>query len=204
MLPHTFIIALFLKKKRGFLIKPRSLVFSMVLLCLINSLFFSNTIYAQKISHEDKIKASFVFNFIRFIQWPEYKLIKSSDPINVCVIDFNRSNNSFFKAFHSFFLERYLAALQSISNQKNINYCHLIYIDQAETNNLDTLLPLISKNHILSISNIKNFCAAGGIIGMVKRKGKIRVEINLQAARASGFTISSNLLEVATIIVNKP
>jgi YfiR/HmsC-like len=205
MLKNPFCSAL-LKKKITILINVKFLLIPIVLFFLINSLFFPTLVSAHKITNDDKTKASFVFNFIRFIKWPADKLIKTSEPINVCVINRNRSNSPFIKAFKPFIaklVNGHPLTLHKISNPEKIQHCHLIYIDKLEKNNLKILSPLIIKHHILSVSDIDNFCTTGGIIGLVKRKGKIRVKINLQAAQAFGYSISSNLLEMATI-VSKP
>lgn len=183
-------------------LRTSGMLSSSVLLCLliVFSLSVFVPVHASDISKEDKIKASYVFNFIRFIKWPKTVLDNNAKPINVCAI--NR-NNHFSKAFQpviSKVVNGHPLEFHRITNIEQVSHCHLIYIDQAEKNNLDNLLPIVNKHKILSISDIKTFCAQGGIIGMVNKKGKIRVEINLDVAREAGFKISSNLLEVATIV----
>jgi len=176
---------------------------TLITLCIgISSFYYCNS-NAQELTNEDKIKASFVFNFIRFIKWPSNKFLQPSQTINVCIINHVSSNNLFYKAFLPVAgkqVNGHKLALHKITKFDRINHCHVLYIEKEEKLHIKKLLYLTKKNKILSISDINGFCAEGGIIGMVKRKGKIRVEINLQSATSSGFIINSNLLEVATIV----
>jgi hypothetical protein len=155
---------------------------------------------AQEIVNEDKIKASYVFNFIRFVTWPSILSSNlSSQKIIVCIIN----NHQFIQAFNPIIgrkVRGHLLVFREVTQLTEISSCNLVYIDQSQRKLLTRLLPEVQKYKILSISNIKGFCARGGIIGMVTQKGRIRVEINLAVAQKVGFNISSNLLEVATIV----
>ncbi|MCW8929682.1 MAG: YfiR family protein [Gammaproteobacteria bacterium] len=182
-----------LKRKEG-------ICFQLIFLYFIFFSSFFNTTYARDITNEDKIKASYVFNFIRFIDWPLNQRIESSKPIVVCVIN---KNNQFIKAFSPVVgkeVKGHLLTFRKISEPYDISKCHLLYIDKAEKNLISQLLPKIKKYNILSISDMNAFCSMGGMIGMVTKKGKVKVEINLSVAKAAGFKINSNLLEVATIV----
>ena len=170
---------------------------------LLACLSVANYCVAESVSREEKIKASYVFNFIRFIQWPAELLGQGQDPINVCVI--NRSDD-FIKAFRPVVGKKvngHPLALQKIKAIDQVSDCHLVYIDKSEKKKVKGLLVSQKNKRILTISDIDTFCKQGGMIGMVNKKGKIRVEINLQVARQAGFHISSNLLEVASIVTSQ-
>ena len=165
--------------------------------------FYFYPVSAQDISKGDKIKASYVFNFIRFIKWPPEKLNTNKQPINICVI--NRSDN-FVKAFQPAIgkkVDGHPLVLNEISDINDISSCHLVYIDKSEKKKVSTVLEQVEANKILSISDINTFCKQGGMIAMVNKKGTIKVEINLNVARKAGFHISSNLLEVAKIVTSE-
>jgi len=169
-------------------------------LLLILSFTLIETSYAQKNSSEEKIKASYIFNFIRFINWPSTELGQKKQSIQICIFKHNRRFEKAFKPVLGKKVRGHSLKFKKISNTKNIPNCHLLYIGKAEKSQIAILLPELTKHRVLSISDTRNFCAKGGIIGMVKKKGRIRVEINLKRAKSAGFKISSNLLEVATIV----
>ena len=169
--------------------------------CILMSIFlFSTVVNAKKIKSEYKIKASYVFNFIRFVTWPTQQLDKKTESVQVCVMNSNSQFNKAFKPVIGRKISGHPLRFKQLSDINNIAQCHLLYVDKSKKNNIVKLLPLIEKYKILFISDSRNFCAKGGMIGMVKRKGKIRLEINLKATKLAGFNISSNLLEVATIV----
>ena len=170
---------------------------------LLACLSVANFCLAESVSREEKIKASYVFNFIRFIQWPEELLVQKQEPINVCVI--NRRGD-FIKAFQPVVGKKvngHRLELQKIKIEDEVSQCHLVYIDKYEKNKIKRFLESQKNQRILTISDIDTFCKQGGMIGIVNKKGKIRVEINLQVARQAGFHISSNLLEVASIVASQ-
>ncbi len=182
------------------LIRKQGICFRLISLLLIFTSSFFFIVSAQEVANEDKIKASYVFNFIRFIEWPSGETDDPSQPIVVCVI--NRKNQ-FIKAFSPVVgkkVKGHLLTFKEITSPHNVEGCHLLYIDKAEKNLFSRLLPEINKHNILSISDSEYFCSLGGMIGMVTKKGKIKVEINLDVAKAAGFKINSNLLEVAKIV----
>lgn len=170
---------------------------------IISILSYPASVFAQTILKEDKIKASYIFNFIRFIQWPEQRLGNNTSPLNVCVI--NRSDR-FIKAFKPVVGKKvngHPLTLHKVSDADELSQCHVVYIDKSKQKKIKELINFFDDNKILSISDIETFCKDGGMIGMVNIKGKIKVEINLDAARRAGFHISSNLLEVAKIVTSQ-
>jgi hypothetical protein len=208
-MPVYPLLDLWLKSKEGLCV---------LIITLFIALFTSFSAHAQEIANEDKIKASYVFNFIRFIEWPLSDLKNHSAPgsknaqpknshsqnhsANIVVCVLNRKKQ-FIKAFNPVIGKKVRGQtlqFKELTNTSDISQCNLLYIDKAEKNMVSELLLAIKKYHILSISDIKSFCRLGGMIGMVTKKGKIKVEINLNVAKTAGFKISSNLLEVATIV----
>jgi hypothetical protein len=157
---------------------------------------------SSEIAREHKIKASYVFNFIRFIKWPDQKLNQTDQPIVVCSI---QQTDDFSKAFNPVVgsvVNGHPIVFHRISDidSNSINRCHLLYIETEENIALKERLNRLSQKKILTVSNLANFCRQGGMICLVKKKGRIKVEINLNVARKAGFNISSNLLEVASIV----
>jgi len=65
---------------------------------------------------------------------------------------------------------------------------------------LSAYLQLAYKRSILTVSDIENFASQGGIIGFIEQNGKVRFEINLDAAQQSKIRINSRLLNLARII----
>lgn len=57
---------------------------------------------------------------------------------------------------------------------------------------------------MLTVSDLPGFARGAGVIGLVNENNRIKIEINLKAAREAGLKISSRLLEVSRLVRDRP
>ncbi len=164
---------------------------------ILSSLFFSQSIAGEN-SIEYKIKAGYLYNFTKFITWPENKL----ETFNLCILGkdpFGTILNPIEKRLVKGKPIR-LIRIQKISEAR---LCHIIYT--AEPSQAGILisgaLTIDSFPLKLTVGESKQFTYQGGMISFFKREGKIRLHINLQRLRESGLEVSAKLLEVADVYV---
>jgi len=179
---------------------------SCVILVLIVG-FFMPSLYAAELSKEDKIKASYVYNSIRFINWPKESFDKEPRFLNVCTFNLKSIFSQAFYPVVGKHIKGHRRQLVEIHDLKDTSHCQVIYLDESRINQFkryvkqwNTDEALRKSNKTLFISDVKDFCRLGGMIGLVTRKGRVKLEVNLDVVKLAGFNISSNLLEVAKII----
>jgi hypothetical protein len=73
----------------------------------------------------------------------------------------------------------------------------------SEKKRLAEILARIKALPSLTVGETDHFAQQGGVIGFIKREGKVRLEINLEAARQAGLQLSSKLLSVADSVTGK-
>lgn len=173
-------------------------------------------------SREYQIKAAFLYNFVRFVDWPKDKREDANEPIRIGIIGKNPFKNAFepirdkkLKG-RKVIIETFktLAKVkQSENNDKTpqhpeiekIRKCHLLFICDSEKKYLADIIELVRRHGILTVGQVPGFLEAGGIINFQEKKKKIRFEINLKAARKSKLKIRAKLLRLATrVIGNSP
>jgi YfiR/HmsC-like len=147
-------------------------------------------------SREYLLKTAFVFNFARYTTWPP----PSPDgPFNLCIL----GEDDFGTA------AQYLDGQQL--RQRNIDVrfravgddlggCQLVYVTQPLAGQLDSLLPRLHAERMLTVSDIPDFAARGGILGLKIVDNRIRFEANPLAARRAGLRLSAQLLRLADVI----
>jgi len=81
--------------------------------------------------------------------------------------------------------------------------CHVVYVVDAGLRSTDRLLHYLSDRSILTVSGDEAFVERGGIICLTVRSSRIRILVNLEAAKRANVTLSSKLLRLAEI-VKKP
>lgn len=153
----------------------------------------STTIQARS---ENEIKAVYLYNFIKFITWPQEP---TTSNINICVYGENPFGAQA-KKLNT--LKARNRALQILYPDKNESpECSVVFISPSEEKFADELLTQIDNKPILTVSDIKSFTDKGGIIGFIKLGNVIKFDINLKQARSSNIQISSKLLELANQVI---
>lgn len=146
---------------------------------------------------EYKVKAGYLFNFTKFITWPN----DDSGTFNICIvgqdpfgplIDPIEKRTAFdlpIKLFRSSTL---------IKSQR----CHIVFIGAENKEELIEKGVLLARDlgKSLSVGEGDAFAESGGMIGFVNRDGRIKLQINMRALQKSGLTVSAKLLEIAEIV----
>lgn len=81
--------------------------------------------------------------------------------------------------------------------------CQILYIGMSEQGRVRQLLPMARRAGMLTVSDIPSFAEVGGTIGFVTLQDKIRFEVNRDAAERSRLLLSSQLLKVASRVIEK-
>ena len=81
--------------------------------------------------------------------------------------------------------------------------CSVLFVSASEENRLPSILATAQQFSILTVSDIPHFAERGGVIGLMLQQGKIRFEVNRDAAEKSRLSLSSELLKVATKVIEK-
>jgi hypothetical protein len=78
--------------------------------------------------------------------------------------------------------------------------CQLLFISSSEKGQWRAIMNELRGRNILTISDMDQFAAGGGMIGFIELQDKIHFEINAEAAQHSKLKISSQLLKLARIV----
>lgn len=164
--------------------------------------FFAGVVQADD-NKEYLVKAAFIYNFVKFVEWPDGKSIAKQNSINVCVIGDSplSDTGSVFKAASTSKL-----ALQLVDekNPHNVaSHCHIAFIGESESGHLGEILGALKSQPVLTVSDIDDFADKGGMIGFITDENKVKLVINPKAATATGMRIDAQLLEIATKVVDK-
>lgn len=147
-----------------------------------------------------KVKAAYLYNFTRLIEWPEESLADPEAPLRVCIV-----GEDPFGSMLDPMTERKAKgrgiAIERMSRGDDYGLCHLLFISASEDERLPQILSMIGDRPALTVSDLTDFASQGGIIGFVIRDGKVRFEINLKRAREVGIRISARLLKIAMLII---
>lgn len=158
----------------------------------------SGPVVATQPALEYKVKAAYLFNFTKFISWPE----KAGDTFNLCIVEPNPFG-SMLKPLEQRTVAGKPISIRNIESTEQVADCHILYIDKAKKipNGFETpdsgILIITSLGGVLNVSSQPFFARQGGMIGFVLRDGRVKLQVNLKALKQQGFQVSAKLMEVA-------
>jgi hypothetical protein len=149
---------------------------------------------------EYQLKAVFLFNFAHFVEWPPAALPRDNAPFVIGVLGKDPFGTSLDEVLRGETLNRHPLAVERYRTAAEIGACQILFIPAAEAGQLDAILTALKGRSTLTVTDADNPAVRGVIIGLVKRDNRIRLRIDLEAAKASSLTISSKLLRPAEIV----
>jgi len=165
------------------------------------------------------VKAAFLYNFIKFVDWPE-EVADSNEPITIGIIGEARFENAFEPVKDKKIKGRSLVIKQFDDFKElmegdgkdkaepgrkieAIKKCHLLFICSSEKKNLAEIMKVLKGSSVLTVGEMSGFLEAGGIINFLMEEGKVRFEISIAAAKQAGLKIRSKLLRLAERVIRE-
>src|SRR6267378_1758058 len=151
-------------------------------------------------SREYQVKAVFLFNFAQFVEWPTNAFPEAQTPLVIGVLGEDPFGAYLDETVRGEKVNDRPLVVQRYHRVEEIKACHVLFISRSETENLEPIFTNLKGRNVLTVSDAVGFAQRGGMIRFVTEKNKIRLRINLEAAKAAGLTISSKLLRPAEIV----
>ncbi len=146
---------------------------------------------------EYDIKAAYLYNFIKFVTWPEQN---TEQAIKVCLFGDHPVNEKLMPLSEVTLNQRAIEVIEINAVEDSVS-CSVLFIAPSEAKQLAQLLSVLENQATLTISDMEDFAQQGGQIGFVTMGNVIRFDVNLKQARAIGLSISSKLLELANEVL---
>jgi hypothetical protein len=158
----------------------------------------SSLAYAKEDSgpEEYQIKAAFIFEFAKFVEWPPAALPKPSSPLIVGVLGENPFHDALEKTIKCKKVDEHPVIFMQFRTATDANNCHILFISRSEKARLPQILKQLNGRNVLTVSEMPGFTKAGGIINFVVNGTNQGFQINNDAANRAGLKISSKLLRM--------
>ena len=148
---------------------------------------------------EYEVKAAFVYNFARFVEWPAQAFKEPGDPIKVCILGENPFGRALDNALQGKLAGGRSFVVAQTSDLKRALGCHILFVCGSERKRVQAILQSVTSG-VLTVGDMEGFAAQGGVVNFKLEDGKIRFEINVAAAGQQGLRVSSKLLSVAKVV----
>lgn len=149
------------------------------------------TAFAQDATLEYRVKAAYLFHFTKFVEWPAAAL-PENEALTLCVAAPNPFDGTLADIIEG---ERVAGRSLAARTVGDVNGCHVLFVPEGVA--AEPLLRGARTRPVLTVGESPDFLRQGGIINFVLEDGKVRFEINQDAATQADLRISSRLLRLA-------
>jgi hypothetical protein len=153
-----------------------------------------------KAPSEYAVKAAFLYNFTKFVEWPPDALDEKDTLLQICVIGESPFGDELENTIEGKKVDGKSVTIAYAQSAKEALSYDVVFVARSEESSLDRILKKLTTRAILTISDIDDFAERGGTIGFFVEDKRIRFKINVDVAEESGLQISSKLLRLARIV----
>ncbi len=148
-----------------------------------------------EVASEYDVKAAFLYNFTKFVEWPPSALTERGD-FQLCVLGEDPFGRSLEVVADEKVAGRRITLLRTPKLAEPAG-CQILFISRSERARMHQILQDLQNAPVLTVADTGGFLDHGGIINFVLEGSKVRFEINQEAAERAGIKISSKLLQLA-------
>lgn len=149
---------------------------------------------------EQRFKAVYVLNFLRFVQWPDSLFEKPQSPLVVGIVGDGGFERILENAVSSETIGSHPIVVKRLRPTDKLFKCQALFIGASERDMIPSILKKTDGRHILTIGDIVEFGADGAIISFYLANNRLRFEINMGALKRSKLDLNAKLLKLAKII----
>lgn len=159
---------------------------------------------AEPVSKEYQLKAAFLYNFTKFVEWPTHRLAAPETPLIIGVLGHNPFGDELAKAVQGRTQNGHPLVVTNLTAAPAGTNVHLLFVPRGQEERFEPHRTKLHAAGVLTVGETEAFAQADGLITFTTEAGKIRFDINQAAAEAAGLKISSKLLQLAKAPRPKP
>ena len=173
----------------------RKILFSVLILVLMLATGLGRAQTPQP--SEYQLKAAFIYNFVKLVDWPPNSFIDEQSPFVIGVLGDNPFGSDFERMVAGKKINDRPISIHFFKSAAESAHCQILFISNLEKKRFREIIQNLQTIPVLTVSDADGFIEAGGMINFVQEAGKIRFQINDEAAKAARLKISSKLLNLA-------
>ena len=146
-------------------------------------------------SIEYRVKAAYLLNFARYVEWPLSAFASDSAPLTVCVAGNDPFGPVLDQTFEGHMVSGRAVVGRRVAGSASASGCHILFIPGAGALPLETAEA--GSRPVLTVGESRSFLKAGGVVRFLVVEDSVRFEVNMEAAQRAGLRISSRMLSFA-------
>lgn len=149
---------------------------------------------------EHQVKAAYLVNFTRYVEWPRQSFPTARAPVVICVLGESPVLEELELMVEGRTTQGRPLTVRGITGSGDEEGCHLLFVSYLEWRRHPDATAALARTGVLTVGETQEFAAEGGVISFVPVDETIRFAVNLGAGSAASLTLSSRMLSLATRI----
>jgi hypothetical protein len=149
---------------------------------------------------EYAVKAAFLFNFTKFVEWPDGSFNDPKAPIVLGILGDDPFGESLTSIVAGQSVDGRGIVVQKHRYGDDLRHCHILFVSASERSHVAQILASVQLASVMTVSDIDGFAEAGGLMQFVLEENRVRFVVNLDAAKQSKLRVSAKLLALAHVI----
>jgi hypothetical protein len=145
---------------------------------------------------EYQIKAAFLYNFARFVDWPP----PNAGPVVIAVFGRDPFGDALERTVHGKAIDGRPFVVRRTSRLEEVKQCQILFISSVEKKRTASILSAVRGEAILTVGEYREFLEEGGGVSFSTENDRVRFDVNLRATRDAGLHLSARLLNLARLV----
>jgi hypothetical protein len=150
---------------------------------------------------EYQVKAAFLYNFAKFVEWPPSSFSNASAPLQICIF----GRDPFGDGLRALTADKTVNGrkfeIDNVVDLQQARSCHILFIAASTAMAVKQIVEGLRGANVLTVGDAKEFAEQGGMISFVLENDRVQFEVNRKTAEQAGLKISSKLLSVAKLVI---
>jgi hypothetical protein len=149
---------------------------------------------------ECRIKAAMVFNIAKFVTWPPGARPVPENSLSICLLGEDNFRGALEETLRDKQIGGRPVILRRYRDPDDIKGCSVLFLSQSERRRMQAIVKALARTPTLTMADTPGFAVRGGMVNLVFGGGRVNLEINIQAVEKADLKISSQVLELASIV----
>jgi hypothetical protein len=150
---------------------------------------------------EYELKSAYLFNFGKFVTWPEESFVKTDNCFVIGIYGKNPFGDILKETVKNKTIQNRIVKVVFFENEEQVKNCQILFLSEVNPADAKKIFALLNGSSVLTVGDqIEDFCQNGGVINFTPQNYRFRFEINNVIAIKERIVISSKLLALAKII----
>jgi hypothetical protein len=173
---------------------------SKLMACILIFLLTCAPVLAQENLSEYQVKAAYLFNFLKFVEYPNESFADPLAPFVIGVVGEDPFGNSLPQVVIGKTVQGRDLVIRDYRTGEDLRGAHILFISASERKRLSTILVSLRGSSVLTVADTDGFLEAGGMIQFRYENHRVRFAINVDATSRAKLKMSSKLLSLAKVI----